>query len=42
MALSTTETVADPRSARAVSWQADLRDAAISLVGQLAAERSEG
>lgn len=41
MALSATETVADARSALTPLWQGDLRERAVDLIGQLAAERAE-
>jgi hypothetical protein len=38
VALGTTGTVASARNALADLWQADLRDAAVDLIGRLAAE----
>lgn len=38
VALGTTGTVASARNALADLWQADLRDAALDLIGRLAAE----
>lgn len=41
VALGTTGTVASARNALADLWQTDLRDAALDIIGRLAAERSE-